>query len=151
MHLSFPALFFVLISVVQAEAPQFALNGQTFVDQFDQEHTIDQSVRWILFAPDRDAGAQARDFLQTQPAGYLKNAGGVYVADISAMPSLVTRMFALPKMRDYGFAVLLGKQEEQTADWPRAPGQASLMKRNGEVFELAGQAGNQEGLIRLLE
>ena len=47
----------------------------------------------------------------------------VYVADISGMPALVTRMFALPKMRELPFPIALVREDAhlaQVADIPRA-------------------------------
>lgn len=76
-------------------------------DQFDKNHTITSNVKTILFASDKGTSEILRDFLLAKDKDFLKKNSAVYVADISGMPSLIARFFALPKMRDYPFSVLL--------------------------------------------
>ena len=44
-----------------------------------------------------------------------------YIADISSMPAAITRMFAVPAMRKYGYRVLLDRESRVV---PRFPGDA---------------------------
>lgn len=44
------------------------------------------------------------------------------------MPSLVSKMFAIPKMKKYSFKMALDKSGETTKQWPREAGVIVVMK-----------------------
>jgi hypothetical protein len=44
--------------------------------------------------------------------------GTLFISDINRMPGFVTRMFALPALREYPYLVMLGYQTEETAWLP---------------------------------
>ena len=50
--------------------------------------------------------------LEGRPQGYLEARHALFVADISRMPSLVGKLFAIPKMRDYSYRVLLDREAQ---------------------------------------
>ena len=35
-----------------------------------------------------------------------------YISDISGMPGIISRMFALPKMRDYNYVLMLNREDD---------------------------------------
>ena len=51
----------------------------------------------------------------------------VYVADISGMPGLIAKTFAIPAMRDRPYFMLLDRDGETTARLPDIEGQATLV------------------------
>ncbi len=98
----------------------------TLPDQHEEQHTIvDPQI--VVFAPDKEAGELAHQILGRSNTETLKSKGIVYVSDISAMPSFVTSLFALPKMRDYPYGVLLGYESADTALFPRQEGQVTVL------------------------
>lgn len=78
-------------------------------DQFDKVHTLNSDVRTILFASDKGTSDMLRDYLLplSEKENILEKNGAVYVADISGMPSLISKFIALPKMKKYPFSILL--------------------------------------------
>ena len=50
---------------------------------------------------------------QVKEKGFLETNNAVFIADISGMPSLITKFFALPKMKKYNYNVLLIYDEEE--------------------------------------
>ncbi|MDD3007311.1 MAG: hypothetical protein PHQ70_00445 [Arcobacter sp.] len=76
-------------------------------DQFEKEHTIDANVKTILFASDKGTSDILKDYLLSKDADILTKNNAIYVADISGMPSLISKFVALPKMKKYPFSVLL--------------------------------------------
>ncbi|MCT7483886.1 hypothetical protein [Aliarcobacter cryaerophilus] len=78
-------------------------------DQFDKVHTLNSDVKTILFASDKSTSDMLRDYLLplSEKENILEKNGAVYVADISGMPSLISKFIALPKMKKYPFSVLL--------------------------------------------
>lgn len=76
-------------------------------DQFEKVQTIKADTKTILVAADKDMSEVLRDYLLTKPKGFLEENKAYYVADISGMPSLIAKFFALPKMKKYPFSILL--------------------------------------------
>jgi len=81
-------------------------------DQFDKKHTVDANVKTIIVSFEKDTSAHINEFLETQEAGFLEDNNTVFIADISGMPSLITKIFALPKMKKYNYNILLITDEE---------------------------------------
>jgi len=109
----------------------------TIRDQHDVEHQIDESLQLIVFARDMDAGDIAKEALADADAAALASRHAVYIADISAMPALVARLFALPKMRKRPYPVLLDRDGELTAAFPEREGELTVMRlRELEVVDV---------------
>ncbi len=112
-----------------ARLPSIVLN-----DQFDQSVLIDSNTQWIVFSQEKSVNAFVSDYMNEQGAQQIRQRGIVYVADISGMPSLVTRMFALPKMRKLSFPIGLARDSKTLANIPRRNGAATVLRlRSGVV------------------
>jgi hypothetical protein len=116
--------------------PTLSLN-----DQHDKPAPVGASTRWLVFAAERPVSDMVSTVLAAEPAGVADHLRLVYVADISGMPALVTRMFALPKLRELPFPVALVRdaaQVAQMADIPRVTGAATVLRLdNGRVAQVA--------------
>lgn len=120
------ALPFAVISaplVTGSSVPVLVLD-----DQNGKKVSIETGTRAVLFAADKVASDFVNETLSAQPAGVLDRMHAVYFADISAMPALVTKLFALPALRELPFAVGLGREAGQLADLPRQKGAATLLR-----------------------
>jgi hypothetical protein len=119
-------------------------------DQHGYSHTL-SSPNTVLFAPDKAAGELAHEVLNHTDKEGMAAKGMVFISDISGMPALVRRMFALPAMREYPYLVLLGYEEEDCAMFPRQEGKVTLLhikagkvsgiRYTGSPQELAGIIG----------
>ena len=78
-------------------------------DQFEKEHTLNANIKTILFASDKATSDMLRDYLLplSEKEKIIKKNNAVYIADISGMPSLISKYIALPKMKKYPFSILL--------------------------------------------
>ncbi len=56
-----------------------------------------------------DAAKLVNAALQDKPKGFLESRHTVFVADIQKMPTIIAKMFAIPKMRDYSYRVMLDR------------------------------------------
>tara|TARA_B110000046_G_C12962180_1_gene385036 strand:+ start:717 stop:1124 length:408 start_codon:yes stop_codon:yes gene_type:complete len=94
----------------------FALNSNinSFVlnDQFDKPHTVNADTKTILVSFEKSTGEHVNEFLSTKESNFLEKNNAVFIADISGMPSIITSLFALPKMKKYNYNVLLIYDEE---------------------------------------
>ena len=76
-------------------------------DQFEKEHVVDANIKTIIFSASKSEGTTIKEFLLTKDKDYLTTNKAVYVADITGMPSIITSLVAMPKMKAYPFSVLL--------------------------------------------
>lgn len=114
--------------------------GQAFVpivtsDQHDRALRTEPSTRTVLFAADKKASDLVTEVLRPHGAEVLSARQAVFIADIHAMPALVTRMFALPALRELPFAIGLGRDPALTADLPRHKGQVTLITLHDGVVQ----------------
>lgn len=106
----------------------------TLSDQHDQPFTLDPSTKVLLAAGDMDGAKLVKAALAEQPKGWLEARHGIFIADIQGMPSLISKLFAIPKMRDYGYRVVLDREGKVVPHYAVAPGQVQwLQLDNGSV------------------
>ncbi len=105
-------VLFTFLSVANAlnigdKVPSFQIK-----DQFDKKHSIKADTKLIVVAGDMDASDVLKEYLKAKPKGFLESKKAYYIADISGMPSLISKFFALPKMKKYPFSILLVDEEQ---------------------------------------
>ncbi|RLA80592.1 MAG: hypothetical protein DRG78_10705 [Epsilonproteobacteria bacterium] len=88
------------------------LSAFTFKDQFEKEHSLTKDIKKVVFAFSNTTGQLMKMYVSLQPKDYLSSRDILYIADISGMPSVISKMFAIPAMKDDGFPILLIKEKE---------------------------------------
>jgi hypothetical protein len=115
--------------------PTLSLN-----DQHDKLAAVSAQTRWVVFTAEKAVSDMVSAVLAAEPTGVAHRLRLVYVADISGMPALATRMFALPKLRELPFPIALVRdtaEVAQVADIPRAAGAATVLRlENGRVIQV---------------
>ena len=96
-------------------------------DQFDVPLPLDAKVRSLVFSREMASKDMIEALLTDEGAGFLAEHEAVYLADISKMPSLITKMFALPKMKEYPFRLFLDLDGSLTARIPVQAGKVTLL------------------------
>lgn len=122
----------------------------TLTDQHGATASIAEDTRLILFAADKDAADLVNAYLSGQTETFLPENRAYFLSDISGMPSLVTRLFALPKMRERPYSILLAYSEESLAALPRKKGMVSVIQLLDGSVQQISFAGNKEELNRLI-
>lgn len=123
-----PAAFPALAATM---TPGAAMPAIQLEDQHGRPLRVDAGTQRLLFSCEKSVNDLVSKTLLAQPAGVLERQQTVYVADISGMPVLVTRLFALPRLREQPFAVGLVREaaeQAQVADIPRQPGAATVLR-----------------------
>ena len=87
------------------------INSFTLPDQFEKTHTVDSNTKTIIVSSEKATSSALNEFLGAKEKGFLESNNAVFIADISGMPSLITKFFALPKMKKYNYNVLLITEE----------------------------------------
>lgn len=114
-------LLFISLSFVALSANTLKVNSSiSLLDNYSYEtpHArpmkVPHETKLVLIAFEKDTGATVNDFLSTKNKYYLQKNKTIFIADIHRMPSMVTKMFALPKMKKYKHLIYLhyGKKFE---------------------------------------
>lgn len=100
----------------------------TLDDQHGEAHVVDARVHALLLARDMKGGEVAKQALADDGAELLAKADAVYVADVSGMPAVIRRLFALPSLRRRGYPILLDPEGQITRDLPGAENRACLVR-----------------------
>ncbi len=120
-------------------------------DQHDKPAAIPADLQQVIFAADKAGSALVTDWLDKQPADWLVRTKRVYLADIHKMPGLVTRMFALPKLRDKPYTIVLGREAGELGMFPQREGCVTLLPVTAGKVGEAAYACDAPGLQRALE
>lgn len=114
--------------------PGMRLPQIRLADQHDVEDSIGAEVRAVLFTRDMDAGNIVKEALAEKGGEMLAAADAVYVSDISGMPRIVAKLFALPSMRKRPYRMLLDRDGKATKDFPSEKGKVTLLRlQAGEI------------------
>jgi len=92
----------------------------TLLDQHDQAYSLKEQTRVLLVARNMDGAKLVQAAVGEQPKGYLEARDAVFVADIQRMPALISKLFAIPAMRDYSYRVVLDRDGKVVARYPGA-------------------------------
>ncbi len=91
-----------------------AIEHFSLPDQFNKMHTISKDIKTLIVSFEKDTGKMLNEFLASKPSDFLQKHHAAFIANISGMPSIITKLFALPKMRDYKHTILLIYDENDT-------------------------------------
>ena len=106
----------------------------TLLDQHDQAYSLGAGTHILLVARDMDGAKLVKAALAEQPKGYLEARDAVFVADIQRMPALISKLFAIPAMRDYSYRVLLDREGRIASRYPGQAGQVSWLRLKDGVL-----------------
>jgi len=95
-------------------------------DQFEVKMQVPQKGKvTIILSFEKDVSSEVKTFIDTQKKNYLENNHIMYISDISPMPSLITSLFALPKMKKFNFRVALINEDNVADVIPREEGKVT--------------------------
>ena len=105
-------------------------------DQFGTQQRVTAGDKVVLISFEKGVSTAVNDYLQGKPKTFLTTHYAKFISDISPMPTLITKMFALPKMRDYGYPVLL-IYDDAGKGFEKKEGMLSLYRlENGAVVSV---------------
>ena len=79
----------------------------TLKDQFEKIHKIDATTKKVIFAFSKKSAHTCNDYFKTQEPNYLQKNNTLFVADVSAAPSLIRTLFIMPGLKDFKHKVIL--------------------------------------------
>ena len=130
MHIRYLSLWFLGVCTAQASpvALRQPLPTVALQDQHAKAWTIKADTRLVLFAAGRKPSNLVMEVLGEQPKDFLDSRHAVYVADMSRMPGMITRTFALPALREQPFTVGVALDDKLLAEWPRQEDAITLIR-----------------------
>lgn len=120
------SLILLLVAAISTAEPT-SVPAFSLSDQYGQSHDVDEETRAILFTRDMGAGDIVKGALADAKGSLLARAGAVYIADVSPMPAIIRRVFAIPAMRRRGYPILLDRDGSRTKSFPHQKGAATLL------------------------
>jgi hypothetical protein len=124
-------LLCLLSTAVLALEPGERLAPWTLLDQHDVPYTLNDETRILLVARDMDGAKLVNAALEGKPKGYLDERQAVFLADISRMPGVIASLFALPKMRDYNYRILLDRDARIAPRYQAGEGDVLWLQLDG--------------------
>ncbi|MBE0513890.1 hypothetical protein [Sulfurimonas sp.] len=88
-------------------SPLNMLDSFKYETPMGRQMKIPKKTKLVIVAFEKDTGALVNEYLNTQSPFYLPKNNSVFIADINKMPSLITNMFALPKLQKYKHLIYL--------------------------------------------
>lgn len=119
-------------------------------DQYEADYAIDGTIKYILFSRSMEGGTLIQAALDEQPALY-KKGDLAYVADVSAMPSLIARFVAIPQFKKFAYRVALDRDGDITTSLPAQKDQATLIQMNNSKITEVSYFNSTESLLEALK
>jgi len=108
--------------VVGKSLETLALNNQ-----FGKILPIRADTKKVIFSFEQDPAHAVNEYLATKPATYLDDNKAFFVADISAAPSLIRKMFIAPALKDFEHSVLIFEDESIAAPYRAGVDEQSIV------------------------
>jgi hypothetical protein len=138
------------LAAALASAEPYAVDGTlrpfALEDQHGVRAEVGEGVQIILLTRDMDGGNLAKTALEDVPQSILDQRRAVYIADTSAMPALIARFTALPRMRKRPYRVLVDRDGKATRDLPYTKGTVTLIALDGLRIKRVEELTSVEGV-----
>ena len=89
-----------------------------FENPNEEIKTLKPNTKLLLVSFEMELSKGIHSWLEGKEADYLEKHNAEYIADITKMPSIITYLFARPKMKKYAFPILLIKDENFAPEFP---------------------------------
>jgi len=100
----------------------------TLVDQFDTKTNIQKKgSTTLLLSFEKAVSSSIKKYIDTKEKDFLIKNNIMYISDISSMPSFITSMFAIPKMKKFAFKIALIHDEKEALFLDRKEGKVTVV------------------------
>jgi len=127
------------------------LNDFKYVTPNDTVVKIPKDVKLVIVSSEKATGALVNEYLDTQNADYLQKNRAVFIADINKMPSLVTKMLALPKLRKYKHPIYINYDERFEEIVPNKEERVTLLYVENSIIKNISYISTKEELKKAIE
>lgn len=103
-------------------------------DQNDNPFTHQDTMKTLLFVSGMEAKERVYESFEGIDTACLNSGKLVYLANISGMPSIISQLVAVPKLRDYAYPIWLDWEGDATAALPVRDDQVTVLSLDGQVI-----------------
>jgi hypothetical protein len=155
MHKIF-TLFLLTLSLLGADmitvaSPLNQLNDFKYETPQGRQMKVPKSTELVVIAFEKDTGALVNEFLDTQDPFYMPKRRAIFIADINKMPTIITNMFALPKLKKYKHLIYLHYEDQFQNALPHKEEQITLLRVKDAKIESIAYVSTQEELKAAIE
>lgn len=119
-------------------------------DQFGNTWQIQEETKKVIFASNKNASGIIQEVLGQQNKDFLTAQNFLYLADLSRMPSFITKSFALPSLRKSNFKVGIVLDQQILKKWPTNDASVIVFNLKNKQIQTIEIASNAEQLKRIL-
>ncbi|PNV83110.1 MAG: hypothetical protein C0627_06075 [Sulfurimonas sp.] len=142
-------LFVIVISSLDADLAK--LVKFKYVSPHGEEIKISKDVKLIIATFEKDSGALANSYFDEQEPTYLQRHHAVFIADINKMPTIITKMFALPKLRKYKHPIFINYDEKFEEAATSKEGKITILYIEEEKIKEISYVSTQQELKEAIE
>lgn len=141
---------FLVAPLLLADSADLDPLAITLENQFGEKKTVAKDARFLVFVVDQKGSDTVKQTFEGQQQSYLDEHGIYVLADISGMPGIITKMFALPKLRTRPYSLMLDYDGELSKRLPNKEGHAAVMRLEDGKLSGPSFAADVTGLKALL-
>lgn len=132
-------------SPLKIDSPLSVLDGFAYETPQGRQMKIPKKTKLVIAAFEKETGALVNEYLDTQSPFYLLKHNSIFIADISKMPSIVTSMFALPKLQKYKHLIYLHYGDKFQSTVPNKEQKVTLLRiEDSNIKEISYISTSQE-------
>lgn len=121
------------------------LEGFKYETPQGRQMKIPKKTKLVIVAFEKETGALVNEYLDKQSPFYLLKNNSIFIADINKMPSIVTSMFALPKLQKYKHLIYLHYSDKLQDAVPNKEQKITLLRfENSKIKEISYISTQQE-------
>lgn len=114
------------------------LEGFKYETPQGRQMKIPKKTKLVIVAFEKETGALVNEYLDKQSPFYLLKNNSIFIADINKMPSIVTSMFALPKLQKYKHLIYLHYSDKLQDAVPNKEQKITLLRfENSKIKEIS--------------
>ena len=80
-------------------------------DQFDNQYSVNNKTKKLIFVFSKAKGHIVKDYLDTKSDDFLQKKDALFIADVSAMPTII-QWFVLPGLKKHKYAIVVLNDDE---------------------------------------
>ena len=105
-----------------------------FTDQFEKKLIVNSQAKEIIISFSKKNGTDVKAFLESHK-GYLKQRQALYLADVTAAPSLAMSLFMKPALKKYAFSVGLIEDDDIAQKLPKKEGKTTVIRLDKMIIK----------------
>jgi len=125
-------------SSITVNSPLNKLDNYKYETPQGRQMKIPKKTNLVIVAFEKDTGALVNNYLKSKNKFYLQKNRSIFIADIHEMPSMVTTMFALPKLKKYKHLIYLHYKDKFYKNVPYKKDEITLLRFvDGKVSDIS--------------